>query len=85
MKKRIFKGTGLILSLIHIYMCRRDRDGNTRPIHTKNAEKVLHFERDSQWVKENIAIEPILIEEGEGYKEYIAVSYTHRRWQGMWT
>ena len=50
---------------------RKDKDGNTRPIHTKNAEKVLHFERDSQWVKENIAIEPILIEEGEGYKEYI--------------
>ena len=50
---------------------RKDKDGNTRPIHTKNAEKVLHFERDSQWVKENIAIEPILIEEGEGYKEYV--------------
>ena len=50
---------------------RKDKDGNTRPIHTKNAEKVLHFERDSQWVKENMAIEPILIEEGEGYKEYV--------------
>lgn len=50
---------------------RRDKDGNTRPIHTKNAGQVLHFERDSQWVRENLAIDPILIGEGEGYKEYV--------------
>ena len=50
---------------------RKDRDGNTRPIHTKNAEKVLHFERDSKWVQENIAIDPILLEETKDYKEYV--------------
>lgn len=50
---------------------RKDSEGKTRPIHTRNAEKVLHFERDSQWVKENIAIEPFLLSEGEGYKEYV--------------
>lgn len=50
---------------------RKDKDGNTRPIHTKNAEKVLRFERNSDWVKENIAIEPILIDETKEYKEYI--------------
>lgn len=50
---------------------RKDKDGNTRPIHTKNAEKVLRFERNSEWVKENIAIEPILIEDTKEYKEYI--------------
>lgn len=50
---------------------RKDKDGKTRPIHTKNAEKVLHFERDAKWVKENIAIEPILLKEGEGFKEYV--------------
>ncbi|MBS6952949.1 MAG: class I mannose-6-phosphate isomerase [Enterocloster asparagiformis] len=50
---------------------RKDKDGNTRPIHTKNAEQVLHFERDSKWVRDNIAIDPILIGEGEGYKEYV--------------
>lgn len=50
---------------------RKDRDGNTRPIHTKNAEKVLHFERDSRWVRENIAIDPILVEETKDYTEYV--------------
>ena len=50
---------------------RKDRDGNTRPIHTKNAEKVLHFERDSKWVRENIAIDPLLVEETKDYTEYV--------------
>lgn len=50
---------------------RKDKDGNTRPIHTANAEKALHFERDSEWVRENIAIEPILCDESKGCKEYI--------------
>ena len=50
---------------------RKDREGNTRPIHTKNAEKVLHFERDSRWVRENVAIDPILLEKTDEYAEYI--------------
>lgn len=49
---------------------RKDKDGNVRPIHTKNAEKVLHFERDSKWVNEHIAIEPILVEKTDVYTEY---------------
>lgn len=49
---------------------RKDRFGNVRPIHTKNAEKVLHFERDSEWVNKNIVIEPVLVEETLEYKEY---------------
>ena len=50
---------------------RKDKEGKFRPIHTKNAGKVLHFERDSKWVKQNIAIEPILISETQDYREYI--------------
>ncbi|SCL88850.1 class I mannose-6-phosphate isomerase [Sporanaerobacter sp. PP17-6a] len=50
---------------------RKDKEGKFRPIHTKNAERVLHFERDSEWVRQNIVIEPILISESQDYKEYI--------------
>ncbi len=50
---------------------RIDSDGKPRPIHTKNAEKVLHFERNQEWVDKNIAIEPIPYKQGEGYQEYI--------------
>jgi mannose-6-phosphate isomerase class I len=53
---------------------RIDSDGNPRPIHTKNAEKVLHFERDSKWVDQNVAIEPIPYRSGKGYEEYIVGS-----------
>lgn len=50
---------------------RKDREGNVRPIHTANAEKVLHFERNQEWVKEQIAIDPILLKSTEDYREYI--------------
>lgn len=50
---------------------RKDKDGKLRPIHTKNAEKVLRFERDGAWVDKNIAIEPILLEKTKDYTEYI--------------
>ena len=49
---------------------RKDKEGKVRPIHTANAEKVLHFERDSEWVDNNIAIEPIMVEETPQYREY---------------
>ena len=49
---------------------RKDKDGNVRPIHTANAEKVLHFERDTEWVNENIAIDPILVDQNDNYREY---------------
>ena len=74
---------------------RKDKEGQFRPIHTKNAEKVLHFERDSEWVRQNIVIEPILISESQDYKEYIVgrtdLMYyqtnrielnTHRKYEG---
>jgi mannose-6-phosphate isomerase class I len=50
---------------------RKDKDGNTRPIHLKNAKKVLEYDRNADWVKKNIAIEPVLVKEGEGFKEVI--------------
>lgn len=50
---------------------RKDKEGNVRPIHTANAQAVLHYERDSEWVNENIAIEPKLVKETRDYKEYV--------------
>lgn len=74
---------------------RKDKEGKVRPIHTKNAEKVLHFERDSKWVDENIAITPILVEKTDDYCEYIVGKtdlmyyqtnriemHTHARYEG---
>ena len=49
---------------------RKDKDGNVRPIHTANAEQVLHFERDSKWVDENIAIEPIPVSKTDEAAEF---------------
>lgn len=50
---------------------RRDKDGNTRPIHLKNAKKVLQKGRNQDWVKKNIAIEPVLVKESPDYTEFI--------------
>lgn len=50
---------------------RKDKDGNTRPIHIKNARKVLDHNRKTDWVRKNIAIEPRLVDEGNDYKEYV--------------
>ena len=50
---------------------RRDKDGNTRPIHLKNAKKVLQKDRNQDWVKKNIAIEPVLVKESPDYTEFI--------------
>ena len=59
---------------------RTDSDGKPRPIHTKNAEKVLHFERNQECVDKNIAIEPIPYKKGEDYQEYIVkIDLPHRR------
>lgn len=48
---------------------RRDAEGKLRPIHTKNAEKILEWNRDMNWVKENIAIKPYVLNEGDSYRE----------------
>lgn len=50
---------------------RRDKDGKPRPIHMKNAEKVLRKERDPAWVRENVAIPPVCLRQSEGYTEYV--------------
>lgn len=50
---------------------RKDKDGNTRPIHLKNAMKVLDHSRNTDWVRKNIAIEPIPVKEDTDYKEFI--------------
>lgn len=49
---------------------RKDKAGKVRPIHTANAERVLRFERNSAWVDENIAIDPVLVDAGDDYQEY---------------
>ncbi|KUO71024.1 MAG: hypothetical protein APF77_15100 [Clostridia bacterium BRH_c25] len=50
---------------------RKDKDGKTRPIHLKNARKVLKHNRNADWVRKNIAIEPIQIKESGDFKEFI--------------
>lgn len=50
---------------------RKDKDGNTRPIHLNNAKKVLEYDRNADWVKKNIAIEPVLLKESDEFKEFI--------------
>ena len=50
---------------------RRDKDGKARPIHLKNARRVLKRNRNTDWVRKNIAIDPILIKESDDFKEFI--------------
>ena len=50
---------------------RVDSDGCLRPIHSAKGEKALHYERDTKWVRENIAIDPIPDGEGPGWKQYL--------------
>lgn len=63
---------------------RMDITGKPRPLHTKLAEQALHFERDAEWVMENIAFPPKLLEIGKGWREFLVGQYesmyleTHR-------
>lgn len=50
---------------------RLDAEGKLRPIHSLCGEQVLRTERRTKWVNDNIAIEPKLIKQDEGYKEYV--------------
>lgn len=50
---------------------RKGLDGRPRPIHSKLAEEALVFDRDENWVKENVAIDPVLYDEQQDFKEYI--------------
>lgn len=55
---------------IYDYM-RLDITGKPRPLHTKLAEQALVFDRDAEWVRENIAFPPKIFSEGEGWQEYL--------------
>ncbi len=50
---------------------RRDKEGNPRPLHIVNGEKVLRTERNTSWVNENVCIEPIEIAKNDNYVEYV--------------
>ncbi len=50
---------------------RRDAEGNLRPIHSTMGERALHRERNSTWVNQNVAIEPIPESKGEGWEQHI--------------
>lgn len=50
---------------------RMDITGKPRPLHTKLAEQALDFSRDAEWVMENIAFPPKLIETGPGWRELL--------------
>ena len=50
---------------------RKDDNGKLRPIHTNLAEEALAFNRDENWVKENVAFDPILIDKQADYQEYL--------------
>ncbi|MGX8852294.1 class I mannose-6-phosphate isomerase [Amedibacillus sp. YH-ame10] len=48
---------------------RQDLNGELRPIHLYNAEKVMKLDRDEKWVKTHSNIAPITIKEGDGFIE----------------
>jgi mannose-6-phosphate isomerase class I len=50
---------------------RKDDSGKLRPIHTKFAEKSLDFNRNTEWVKENVAFDPVLVDDQRDYQEYL--------------
>ena len=50
---------------------RKDSEGNRRPIFSINGKKLTDTSRRTNWVKENIAFEPIELEKGEGYRELL--------------
>lgn len=50
---------------------RVDADGERRPIHLDMGERALKFERDADWVNENVAIEPIPDGSGDGWQQFI--------------
>lgn len=50
---------------------RPDLDGKPRPIHSKYAEEVLLTDCDADYAKKNLIKQPVLLREGEGFKEVI--------------
>jgi len=50
---------------------RADLDGKPRPIHTYHGENVLALDRTTSWVNDNIVQQPRVVEQGDGWAEYI--------------
>ncbi len=50
---------------------RLDLDGKPRPIHSYHGERVLHKERNTTWINQNVVQAPRVIREGDGFKESI--------------
>jgi len=44
-------------------------DGKPRPIHIERGVEVIKWDKGEKWMRETCAFKPILIEEGEGWKE----------------
>lgn len=54
---------------------RTDINGMRRPIHIKLAEQSLDLSRDAKWVKENVALAPVLQKETADFAEYKIGAY----------
>lgn len=44
-------------------------DGLPRPVHLDHGEKNIQFDRRTDWVKENCALPPVPLREGDGWRE----------------
>jgi mannose-6-phosphate isomerase class I len=49
---------------------RRDLEGKLRPINLERGFRNIRFNRRSSWVKEHLVAKPVLVNEGNGWKEY---------------
>jgi len=49
---------------------RRGLDGKLRPINLERGFENIRFERRSEWVKKNLVAKPVLLNEGDGWKEF---------------
>ena len=50
---------------------RRDLDGKLRPIHIERAWDNIDFSRQTRWVRQNLIPSPRIIQQGEGWTEYL--------------
>lgn len=54
---------------------RVDSNGNLRPIHINHGINVIQRHRRSKWVEEHLVPAPKLVEDGDGWKEFIVGEY----------
>src|SRR5215472_6357221 len=50
---------------------RRDLDGKLRPIHIERAWDNIDFSRQTRWVRQNLIPSPRIVQQGEGWTEYL--------------